>query len=458
MEIKTIEEVMDICRKNTVRFSRSNSAEFTCTRCGERTSVSMRQFKERGKKNLLCSRCEISESKTGTKNSSENSTKSSPKSNDTVKTVTKEVHKIEKIESASPKEYSADQNAPKFETKFSLPSSYSEWKERVEYLKGIVRNIFLSNGIPFEEDVTINGNFHLDFYNREHCLGVEIYDLLSHSCGVRIVDGVENITKSYPHEKWHMAHDLGIRLICAYENEILDSRKYYVFKNMIQYQCGIYNRFYARNTVVDIMDAIEMKKFYERNNIQGYRNAKKVFVLRDKKTGEPLMMYSVGHAFFGNGLYDAELARGACDINYHDTGKGIQVIGGASKLWKEIMEYYSTHSADGGEGKVDSLVYYVDARYYSGSSIGHLMDGDAISSLGTVKQITDTSSFVNYWRDIPENPEDRRGVIKNREPSRNSMIVEGYKNGSILMIPNAGTMTNVFIRAGTALRENTIVK
>ena len=201
----------------------------------------MRQFKERGKKNLLCSRCEISEAKTGTE--------SYPRIHDVVITPVKEVHKkIEKIESASPVEYSADPSAPKFETKFSLPSSYSEWKERVEYLKGIVRSIFLSNGIPFEEDVTINGNFHLDFYNREHSLGVEIYDLLSHSCGVRIVDGVENITKSYPHEKWHMAHDLGIRLICAYENEILDSRKYYVFKNMIQYQCGIYNRFYARNT------------------------------------------------------------------------------------------------------------------------------------------------------------------------------------------------------------------
>src|SRR5574344_2677003 len=101
MEIKTIEEVMDICRKNTVRFSRSNSAEFTCTRCGERTSVSMRQFKERGKKNLLCSRCEISEAKTGTK--------SYPRIHDVVITPIKEVHKkIKKIESASPVEYSAD--------------------------------------------------------------------------------------------------------------------------------------------------------------------------------------------------------------------------------------------------------------------------------------------------------------------------------------------------------------
>jgi hypothetical protein len=56
------------------------------------------------------------------------------------------------------------------------------------------------------------------------------------------------------------------------------------------------------------------------NNIQGYRNAKTGFLLVDKKTEEPLMCYTVGHAFFGKGAYDAEIARGCCITNYHNTG------------------------------------------------------------------------------------------------------------------------------------------
>ena len=333
-------------------------------------------------------------------------------------------------------------SVPEFETRIYFPKTYELYLERVAYLKSIVRNIFNENEIPFEENKVLSPTLTVDFYNEEHHMAVDVYDLISHNSTKEIYTPI--ITLDTPYHRWEEASKLGIRLICAYENEMLDSKRYFVLRNMIQYQCGIYKKFMARKTYVDIKPALSMKPFYEKNNIQGYRNAKTVFILRDKESSEPLMMYSVGAAYFGKGMYDAEIARGACDINWQNSGVGIQVIGGASKLWKNIIEYYDVHDLSGGEGHLDSIVYYSDNRYYDARSIGHLMDSGTIS--GSVRDIGTTSSFMNYWCDLEENPPERRGVVKNREPMRHHMITEGYRNGNILCIPNAGTTTHVWER------------
>ena len=335
-----------------------------------------------------------------------------------------------------------------FEKKITLPKTMEEWRIRKEYLRSIVRDIFEENKIPYEENITFENGLFVDFYNKEHNLAVEVYDLASHCSSKDILD-FKKISDKQPYNNWKKANDLGIRLICAYENEILDEKKYYVFRNMIQYQCGIFHRIYARNTKVEIIPALKMKPFYEANNIQGYRNAKTAFVLKDKKTNEPLMAYSIGNSFFGKGKYSCEIARGACVINYHNTGIGIQIVAGASKLWKHILEYGETHNPDGTPGKIDTIVYYTDSRYYDGRSIGHLMDSGIEG--GRVETLATTPGFMNFWDNVPENPENRQGLMKNREASKHSFIMQGYRNGNILCIPNAGTTTHVYIRDGIEL-------
>lgn len=330
-----------------------------------------------------------------------------------------------------------------FEKRITLPKTMEEWKIRKEYLRTIVRDIFEENKIDYKENITFENGLFADFYNEEHHLAIEVCDFASHCSSKDILDFKKiNIKQSY--FNWQKANDLGIRLICAYENEILDSKKYYVFRNMIQYQCGIFHRVYARNTKVEVVPALSMKSFYEANNIQGYRNAKTAFVLKDKKTDEPLMVYSIGFAYLGKKNYDSEIARGACVINYHNTGIGVQVIAGASKLWKHIMEYGETHASDGSDGHINSIVYYTDNRYYDGRSIGHLMDSGM--STGHVETIATTPGFMNFWDNIEENPDNRRGLLKNREASKHAMITKGYHDGTILCIPNAGTTTHVYYR------------
>ncbi len=143
-----------------------------------------------------------------------------------------------------------------FEERIKLPTNMEEWKIRKQYLKSIVRDIFEENKIEYKENVTFNNGLFVDFYNEQHHLAVEVCDFASHCSSKKILD-FERIGDKQPYTNWQKANELGIRLICAYENEILDKKKYYVFKNMIQYQCGIFHRVFARNTKVEIIPALK---------------------------------------------------------------------------------------------------------------------------------------------------------------------------------------------------------
>ena len=182
------------------------------------------------------------------------------------------------------------------------------------------------------------------------------------------------------YDRWKSYHDNNIRCVFIYPPDLLNQFKVNIYKNILLYHCGLAKRVYARNTEVKIYPAIKMKKFFEENNIAGYRNAKTAYVLEDKNTHEPLMCYLIGHAYFGKGNYDAEIARGACKM-------GISIAGGASKLWKYIIQ---------DNPNIKSIVYYCDRRQYDQRSITHLMDGATMSTLGHVYMFNGDKSFVNY--------------------------------------------------------------
>ena len=172
-----------------------------------------------------------------------------------------------------------------------------------------------------------------------------------------------------------------VRCVFVYPPDLNNPNRVNVYKNILLYHCGFAKRIYARNTVVKVYPAKNMKRFFEENNIAGYRNSRTAYVLEDKITGEPYMCYLIGHSYFGKGNYDCEIARGACEL-------GCQIVGGASKLWKHIIQ----NNPD-----IKSIVYYCDRRQYDQRSIGHLMDSDAMKGLGRVYMLKGGESFVNYW-------------------------------------------------------------
>lgn len=245
-------------------------------------------------------------------------------------------------------------------------------------------------------------------------------------------------------QRWQYFYDKNIRCVFVYPPYLENSNRVNVYKNIMLYHCGIRKKIFARNTVCKEYTAKQFKWFFEENNIEGYRNANKVYVLEDKKTGEPYMAYSIGHSYFGKGNYDCEIARGACKLGY-------QVIGGASKLWKHILEM---------NPEINSIVYYVDRREYDGRSIGQLMESEA--STGKVYQLKGCPSFMNYWiRDVNGDdgkPWHKAGEYKNREASRNSEVTAAYKRGDVIQVNNAGSYTNVYVREGYHLEGMKVVK
>lgn len=205
-----------------------------------------------------------------------------------------------------------------------------------------------------------------------------------------------------------LAHNHGIRVINIFEDHFLDLHKLTVLQDIIKHALHkTTKRIYARDTEVVIGKAIDYKWFFDQNNIQSYRTARTAFMLvlkKDKpqynlRKGDVVMGYTVGTAHFGKGKYDAEIARGACLL-------GHSVVGGASKLWKAIIEHYTYIDLYDGLGSVESIVYYSDNNYYDGQSVQLLPGNELIGSTG---------GFWNYWCD--------KFVMKNREPMRHHEVV-----------------------------------
>lgn len=325
----------------------------------------------------------------------------------------------------------------KEEKQIFLPKTKDDWVNRINYIKHVILEVLIDyNLLQYTtRDVKLTDKVTVDFYLEKFQLAIKINDLISRN-STKGFFGMDPIQQMTPFEEYLETNKLGIRVINAYEHEIFNANKWQIFKNMITYHCGLASRIYARNTKVVIKPAIQLKPLFLNNNIQGYRTARTAFMLVDKKTEEPLMCYTVGHAFFGKGLYDAEIARGCCITNYNNTGLGIQVIGGASKLWKAILNYYADKNLDDSQGQINSIVYYTDSRYYNGKSIGHLMDSSALP--GKVVTLRECPGFMNYWVD--------EGVLKNREPARHAIIMENMRNGKILVMPNPGVVTHCYFR------------
>lgn len=216
---------------------------------------------------------------------------------------------------------------------------------------------------------------------------------------------VDFFTEKEPLKRWKYYYDKEIRCVFIYPTYNIE-----IYKNIIAYHFGKVTKIFARKCEVRILKAKDIKSFFEQNNIEGYRQADKAYCLF--YNNELMMAYSVGHAFFGQGKYDLEIARGACKMGY-------QIVGGASRLWKAIIN---------DNPLVQTIVYYVDRREYDGRSMKFLDNVDETHFGG--------ESFMNYWV--------KEGRYANREPSRNAEIVKGYHDGSIIQVKNPGSWTNIY--------------
>lgn len=245
--------------------------------------------------------------------------------------------------------------------------------------------------------------YELDIYIPEKNVAIEFNGTYWHSSLQK--------DKDYHYKKSSLCEEKGIRLIHIWEYEWNDDRQQPILKNIIRSALGCTeNKVYARKCSIKEVPSNQMRKFFNDNNIQGFRPGKfSICLIYDD---EIVMAYQMGNAFFGKGKYEWEVIRGATKLN-------TTVVGGASKIWKYFVDKY----------KPKSCVYYIDYNYFNGKSILKLSD--------KFKYATSQPSFKNYWV-----AEDK---VKNRDPGHNKEIRELEKQGLVVPIYNAGTKVYVYL-------------
>lgn len=367
----------------------------------------------------------------------------------------------------------------------------NEWLSYKDNIISYIKDTFdgKENQLSFVNDNTINLNYpppnlDISIYNRVYSSNYIINGYKVHTCGYAsnynvltslkfITDLADNHNLTYTvndngdleiigkhlcfhladmisaehdsYDRWQSYNKDGIRCVFVYPPDLINKNRVNIYANILIYHCGLSNRVYARNTVVKKYPAIKMKHFFEENNIAGYRSATTAYVLEDKETSEPYMCYLIGHSFFGKGNYDCEIARGACKLGYC-------IVGGASKLWKHIIN---------DNQNINSIVYYCDRRQYDQRSISHLMDSHAMKGLGNVYMFDGSKSFMNYWLRsvyIEHKLWHSVGDYTNREPFRHKLVAAEYNNGNVITVENPGSFTNIFIRHGYHLEGFKVVK
>lgn len=295
-------------------------------------------------------------------------------------------------------------------------------RTHVSTMEQVIAEFLDSLGVPYVRNTrSVIAPYELDFYMPEHGVAIEVNDFATHNIDLNPFGGKPK-PKRYHWDKTRMCDERGIRLIHAWQHCLPtwegDSGRmgsWPVLQNVIIHALGMTpHRHYARQMRVVEFPAIQTKKFFDENNINGYRNANVTYALVPKNIECPtpddiVMAYAVGRAYFGKGKYDAEIARGACLLGHN-------VAGGASKLWRYIID----------NTDYQSIVYYTDRNFYQSNSLGFLEN---------VEYVTHQDSFWNYWVD-----EDR---LANREPMRHAEIMRKREAGEVWQVNNAGT--DVFV-------------
>ena len=239
--------------------------------------------------------------------------------------------------------------------------------------------------------------YELDFYIPEYNLAIECNGTYYHSTKV-------NKNRNYHYNKSKLCEEKGIRLIHIFEYEWNNNRQKPILENIIKNALGINNqKIYARKCKIVVKESKEMREFFDKNNIQGFRGGK--FAICLEYNNEIVMSYMMGHPYFGKGKYQWEVIRGATKLGY-------TVIGGASKIFNYFIKNYNSKNC----------VYYIDYNYFNGNSLKYLPN---------MKYIKTQPSFKNYFVDTKE--------VKNRDPKHHKEITELYKQNKVLQIWNAGT-------------------
>ena len=200
-------------------------------------------------------------------------------------------------------------------------------KEVSEFIKGLGFLVETNNR-------TILNPKEIDIYVPAKNLAIEVNGLYWHSYDYKTNDKEDRFKHL---NKTKQAEGAGIELLHITDWEWTNKKE--IVKSIITSKLGSNKRIYARQTVCKIVDSKTARKFLEQNHIQGKCSSSVYFGLYYNDS--LYMIASAGQNRFKKA--EIELHRLATLKNY-------TVVGGASKLLKQIEKYFNT----------DKIVSYCD--------------------------------------------------------------------------------------------------
>ena len=210
-------------------------------------------------------------------------------------------------------------------------TSYIE-KEIIELVRTYVASIVTNSK-------SVISPYELDIYIPEHNLAVEFNGLYYHS-------ELSGKDKDYHLNKTKMCEEKGIQLIHIFEDEWIDKQE--IVKSIIKNKLGLIDtKIYARKCSIKEVPSKEVQNFLLENHLQEPIYSKHNFGLY--YNDELVYLICLSKPRF-NKNYQFELIRSCSKIN-------TQVVGGFDRLIKYAINTLS----------IESLISYVDRRYFNGS-------------------------------------------------------------------------------------------
>lgn len=210
-----------------------------------------------------------------------------------------------------------------------------------QLVRGFVSENFPDISVEYNNR-TIIAPKELDLYFPDNNLAIEVCGLYWHG---ELSSGK---TRNYHYNKMEACYKAGVRLITIFEDELINNKDI-VLSRIRQALGRPIQRIYARKCIVKEIDSKTANKFFTENHIQGKSTA----LVRYGLYYEDKLM-CVGS--LGKIIRKHTSKNSTLELKRLCTLKDVSVVGGASKIFKQLLRYAK-------ENKYTEIKSYCDMKY-----------------------------------------------------------------------------------------------
>ena len=191
-------------------------------------------------------------------------------------------------------------------------------------IEQFVKRILNSHNIEYEcNNRSVLSGKEIDIYVPSKKIGIECNGIYWHS-----TSSPNKKPISYHFNKWKECKENGIQLLTIWEDQIINKPD--IIESIILSKLGIYERrLYARNCQVKEVDSKECYSFLKTYHLQGASNSKVRYGLYYKDELVSVMTFGLKRKCMGG--------KGEWELHRYCNKKGVQVVGGASRLFKHFL-------------------------------------------------------------------------------------------------------------------------